>query len=81
MYIHLDIWARISLFTDVDIIPGNIKAIDGAVINLLHRYLGNIYFIQIICVFFCLISIFASFEVGVTGRPTIVGPDAYSHTA
>ena len=81
MYIHLDIWARISLFTDIDIIPGYIKAVDGAVKNLLHRYLGNIYFIQIICVFFCLISIFASFKVGVTGRPTIVGPDAYSRTA
>ena len=23
LYVHLDIWARISLFTDVDIMPGN----------------------------------------------------------
>ena len=75
MYINLDIWARISLFTDIDIIPGYIKAVDGAVINLLHRYLFHSNYL------FCLISIFASFKVGVTGRPTIVGPDAYSRTA
>ena len=47
MYINLDIWARISLFTDIDIIPGYIKAVDGAVINLLHRYLFHSNYLRL----------------------------------